>query len=196
MKKGTIVLIVVVVAIIGIFVWCKNSYNGMVKSDEEVNAAWSQVENVYQRRYDLIDNLVSTVKGYAEHEQSTLQGVIEARAKANQVKVDPDKLSAEDIARFQEAQGEFGQALSRLMVTYENYPELKANQNFLELQAELAGTENRIATERRKFNETARAYNTKIRSFPTNILASMFGFETKGYFEADAQAATAPKVEF
>lgn len=196
MKKGAVILVIVIVAVAGIFLWIKNSYNGLVKSDEAVNAAWSQVENVYQRRLDLIDNLVSTVKGYAEHEQSTLDSVIEARAKANQVRIDPSNLTPEDIARYQEAQGEFGQALSRLMVTYENYPDLKANQNFLELQAELAGTENRIATERRKFNEAARAYNTKVRSFPTNILASMFGFQTKGYFEADAAASSAPKVEF
>ena len=196
MKKGAVILVIVIVAVAGIFLWIKNSYNGLVKSDEAVNAAWSQVENVYQRRLDLIDNLVSTVKGYAEHEQSTLDSVIEARAKANQVRIDPSNLTPEDIARYQEAQGEFGQALSRLMVTYENYPDLKANQNFLELQAELAGTENRIATERRKYNETARAYNTMVRRFPKNILASMFGFTQKGYFEADDAAAAAPKVEF
>lgn len=196
MKKGAVILVIVIVAVAGIFLWIKNSYNGLVKSDEAVNAAWSQVENVYQRRLDLIDNLVSTVKGYAEHEQSTLDSVIEARAKANQVRIDPSSLTPEDIARYQEAQGEFGQALSRLMVTYENYPDLKANQNFSELQAELAGTENRIATERRRYNDAARAYNTMVRRFPRNILASIFGFGQKGYFEADTEAAEAPKVEF
>lgn len=196
MKKGLIIFAVIAVIVAGIFFWVKNTYNSMVSGEENVKAAWSQVENAYQRRLDLIDNLVSTVKGYAEHEKSTLEGVVEARAKATQVKIDPTNLSDGEIARYQQAQGEFGQALGRLMMTFENYPDLKANQNFLELQAELAGTENRIATERRKYNETAKGYNTSVRSFPANLIASMFGFETKGYFKADEAAKTAPKVEF
>ncbi|MCM1176369.1 MAG: LemA family protein [Clostridium sp.] len=196
MKKGWIILIAVALAVVAIFVWTKNSYNSLVAGDEQVSAAWSQVENVYQRRADLIPNLVATVKGYAEHEQSTLEGVIEARSKATQVTVNPDKLTEEEIARFQAAQGELGSALGRLMMITENYPELKANQNFRDLQAQLEGTENRIATERMKYNEVARAYNTSVRSFPKNIIASMFNFGTKGYFKASEGAETAPKVEF
>lgn len=196
MKKGLTILLIIAVIVIALFFWVKNSYNGLVKSDEQVKAAWSQVENVYQRRADLIPNLVATVKGYAEHESSTLESVIEARSKATQVTVDPDRLDAEEIARFQEAQGELTQALGRLVMLRESYPDLKANQNFMELQAQLEGTENRISTERMKYNETARGYNTMVRSFPKNIIASMFGFETKGYFEASEGAQTAPKVEF
>ncbi|MCM1501563.1 MAG: LemA family protein [Bacteroidales bacterium] len=196
MKKGWIILIAVALAVVAIFVWTKNSYNSLVAGDEQVSAAWSQVENVYQRRADLIPNLVATVKGYAEHEQSTLEGVIEARSKATQVTVNPDKLTEDEIARFQAAQGELGSALGRLMMITENYPELKANQNFRDLQAQLEGTENRIATERMKYNEVARAYNTSVRSFPKNIIASMFNFGTKGYFKASEGAETTPKVEF
>lgn len=196
MKRSHIILLVIVLAILALFIWVKNSYNGLVKADEQVKAAWSQVENVYQRRADLIPNLVATVKGYAEHESETLESVVEARSKATQVSVDPDKLDAADIARFQEAQGELTQAIGRLVMLRESYPDLKANQNFLELQAQLEGTENRISTERMKFNETARGYNTMVRSFPKNIIASMFGFGTKGYFEAAEGTETAPKVEF
>jgi LemA protein len=196
MKKGLTVLLIVAAVVLGIFLWVKGAYNKMVTADEGVQAAWAQVENVYQRRADLIPSLVATVKGYAQHESETLENVVAARAKATQTLVDPSDLSEEAIARFNEAQGELSSALGRLLMIQENYPDLKANQNFSELQAQLEGTENRIATERMKFNETARAYNTLIRKFPDNIIASMFGFEKKGYFEAQAGAETAPKVEF
>lgn len=196
MKKGLTVLLIVAAVVLGIFLWVKGAYNKMVTADEGVQAAWAQVENVYQRRADLIPNLVATVKGYAQHESETLENVVAARAKATQTLVDPSDLSEEAIARFNEAQGELSSALGRLLMIQENYPDLKANRNFSELQAQLEGTENRIATERMKFNETARAYNTLIRKFPDNIIASMFGFEKKGYFEAQAGAETAPKVEF
>lgn len=196
MKKGLTVLLIVAVVVLGLFVWFKGAYNKMVTADEGVQAAWAQVENVYQRRADLIPNLVATVKGYAQHESQTLEDVVAARAKATQVTIDPSNLSEEAIAGFNEAQGELSSALGRLLMIQESYPDLKANQNFSELQAQLEGTENRIATERMKFNETARAYNTLIRKFPDNIIASMFGFEKKGYFEAQAGAETAPKVEF
>ena len=196
MKKGLIGLLIAAAVILGLFVWVKNTYNGLVTADEGVKAAWSQVENVYQRRADLIPKLVATVKGYASHESSTLEAVIEARAKATQVTVDPDKLTEESIAAFQSAQGELGNAIGRLLVSVEQYPDLKANQNFLELQAQLEGTENRITVERQKFNDTAKAYNTQVRSFPANIIASMFNFEQKGYFKAAEGAQTAPKVEF
>lgn len=196
MKKGLITLIIVVVIVLGGFVWIKGAYNNMVTEDENVQNAWAQVENVYQRRADLIPNLVATVKGYAEHESATLENVVAARAKATQMTIDPENLSAEDIAKFNEAQGELSAALGRLLLIQENYPDLKANQQFSELQAQLEGTENRIATERMKFNDAAKAYNTLIRKFPDNIIASVFGFEKKGYFEAQAGAETAPKVEF
>lgn len=196
MKKGLIgILIAAVVAVVA-FVWVKNTYNNMVTEDENVQAAWSQVENVYQRRADLIPNLVATVKGYAEHESQTLENVIAARSKATQITVDPENLTEEALAKFNAAQGELSNALGRLLMLTENYPDLKANQQFSDLQAQLEGTENRITTERMKFNETAKAYNTLIRKFPDNIIASMFGFEKKGYFEAQAGAETAPKVEF
>ncbi len=196
MKKGLVTLIIVAVVVLGGFMWVKNGYNKMVVADENVQAAWAQVENVYQRRADLIPNLVATVKGYAEHESQTLENVVAARAKATQVTVNPENLTEEALAKYNEAQGELSAALGRLLMITENYPDLKANQNFLELQAQLEGTENRIATERMKFNETAKGYNTLVRSFPNNILASVFGFEKKGYFEAQAGAETAPKVEF
>ena len=196
MKKGKLLWIVAIVVALGLFGWCKNTYNGMVSADEGVQSAWSQVENVYQRRADLISNLVATVKGYAEHESGTLEAVVAARAKATQTTVDPSQLTAENIAKFQAAQGELGSALGRLLVTVERYPDLKANQNFLELQAQLEGTENRISTERMKFNETAKSYNTLIRSFPQNILASIFSFTPKGYFKAAEGSENAPKVEF
>ena len=196
MKKGLIAIIAVAVVLLGGFVWVKNAYNSMVTADENVQTAWSQVENVYQRRADLIPNLVATVKGYAAHESATLENVVAARAKATQVTVDPSDLTEEALAQFNEAQGELSAALGRLMMIQENYPDLKANQNFSDLQAQLEGTENRIATERMKFNESAKAYNTLIRKFPDNIIASVFGFEKKGYFEAQAGAQTAPTVEF
>jgi len=196
MKKGLIAVLVAAVVFIGGFFWVKNAYNAMVIEDENVQAAWSQVENVYQRRADLIPNLVATVKGYAAHEAQTLENVIAARSKATQVTVDPADLSEEALAKFNAAQGELSNALGRLPMITENYPDLKANQQFSDLQAQLEGTENRITTERMKFNETAKKYNTLIRKFPDNIIASMFGFEKKGYFEAQAGAETAPKVEF
>ena len=171
-------------------------YNSMVAKDEGVEAQWANVQNAYQRRADLIPNLVNTVKGAANFEQETLTRVIEARAKATSVNISPDNLTPENIERFQAAQGELSGALSRLLVSVERYPELKANQNFLELQAQLEGTENRISVERRKFNETVQDYNSYIRSFPRNMIAGMFDFEQKGYFEAEAGAQTATTVEF
>ena len=196
MKKGLITVLIIAAIVLGGFVWVKGAYNNMVTEDENVQTAWAQVENVYQRRADLIPNLVATVKGYAEHESSTLENVVAARAKATQMTIDPENLSAEAIAKFNEAQGELSTALGRLLLIQENYPDLKANQQFSELQAQLEGTENRISTERMKFNEAAKVYNTLIRKFPDNIIASVFGFEKKGYFEAQAGTETAPKVEF
>ncbi|MDD5570816.1 MAG: LemA family protein [Bacteroidales bacterium] len=172
------------------------TYNGMVTREEGVVSQWSNVENVYQRRLDLIPNLVSTVKGYATHENKTLTEVVEARAKATSVTIDPNKLDATSIQKFQQAQDGLSSALSKLMVVVERYPDLKANQNFLELQSQLEGTENRIAVERRKFNEMAQAYNIYIRKFPKNIIASICGFDKKSYFQSQAGAEKAPKVEF
>ena len=176
--------------------WLSSSYNRLVSKNEEANAAWQNVESDYQRRLDLIPNLVSTVKGYAEFEKSTLEAVVQARAQATQVKLDPSNLNKENLAAFQQAQGAVSSSLSRLLVTVEQYPDLKANQNFLELQAELTGTENRIKVSRNNFNEAVKNYNLSVKSFPTNILASMFGFQARAYFEADAGAEKAPKVEF
>ena len=172
------------------------SYNTMIEKQEAVSAQWAQVENVYQRRADLIPNLVNTVKGYAAHEQETLEGVIEARSKATSVNVNPGEMSASSLEQFQKAQEGLSSALSRLMVVVERYPDLKANENFRDLQAQLEGTENRISVERMKFNEATRDYNTYIAKFPRNIIASIFSFEKKPYFEAAAGAAEAPKVEF
>ena len=196
MKKGYVILIVIVAVALVLFFWIKGMYNSMVRTDETVSQAWAQVENVYQRRADLVPNLVATVKGYAEHESSTLEAVVEARAKATQATVDPSTLSEEELARFMSAQNELGTAIGRLLVSVERYPDLKANQNFLELQAQLEGTENRITVERQKFNEAARNYNVTIRRFPNNIFAGMFGFEKKGYFEASEGAEQAPVVSF
>ena len=196
MKKSWIILIVVALLLVIGYSSVKNSYNSMVTLEEGVTAQWSQVENVYQRRADLIPNLVNTVKGYAAHEKETLEGVIEARAKATSVNINPEKLDAQSIQQFQDAQSGLSSALSRLMVVVEKYPDLKANQNFLDLQAQLEGTENRIAVERRRFNETAQAYNTTIRKFPKNIMAGIFGFEKKDYFEAQQGAEKAPEVQF
>lgn len=196
MKKSYIVLIVIAVVVLGAFIWVKNTYNGLVKADEGVGAAWAQVENVYQRRADLIPNLVATVKGYASHEAETFENVTAARSKATQITVDPSELTEDQIEKFNEAQGELSSAIGRLLMITENYPDLKANENFRDLQAQLEGTENRISTERMKFNEAARSFNTKVRSFPTNLIASMFGFEKKGYFEAQEGAETAPEVQF
>ena len=196
MKKGCIALIVLGVIALALFGWVKNSYNGLVSQQENVEKAWGNVENQYQRRADLIPNLVETVKGYAKHEQETLEGVIEARANATKVTIDPTNMTPEDLQKYQAAQGEVGSALSRLIAVAENYPDLKANQNFLDLQSQLEGTENRIAVERNKFNEVAREYNTKRRTFPTNIIASIFNFGDKPYFQAQEGADKAPKVDF
>ena len=193
-KNKTVWIIIAVVAVL--FFWMKGVYNNMVTRGEEVSVAWSQVENQYQRRMDLIPNLVNTVKGYASHERETLEGVVQARAEATQTRIDPSNLTAESLQAFQSAQGELSSALSRLMVVLERYPDLKANQNFQELQAQLEGTENRIATERKRFNEVARSYNVYIRKFPNNILSGVFGFEAKAYFAAEAGAEKAPTVEF
>jgi LemA protein len=193
MKRNTIIIIAAIVAIVG---YCMSSYNTLVGQDEAVGTAWSNVENQYQRRVDLIPNLVNTVKGYASHEKETFEAVVSARAKATQTTVDIDDLTPEKIAAYQKAQGELGSALGRLLAITENYPELKANENFKELQAQLEGTENRISTERHKFNEVAKTYNTSIRRFPKNIIASMFGFEKRPYFEAQEGAEKAPEVKF
>ena len=196
MKKGFIIL-VAVVAVIAIFIfWGIGKYNGFVSQEEGVKAQWSNVENVYQRRADLIPNLVATVKGYATHEEKTLTEVIEARAKATSVTIDPTKLNESNIAAFQKAQDGLSGALSRLMVSVEQYPNLKANENFLALQSQLEGTENRIAVERRKYNETAQAFNAAIRRFPANIIAGMGSFEQKGYFKDSEGADKAPQVKF
>jgi LemA protein len=196
MKKGSIILLVVAgLFLLLLFNGC-GSYNNMVGKQESVSSAWSQVENVYQRRLDLIPNLVNTVKGVANFEQKTLTDVIQARANASSIKVDASKLSPEQIQRFQASQGELSQALGRLMVVAEQYPQLKATQNFLELQSQLEGTENRIAVERQKFNEVVKDYNSYIRKFPQVIYSGMMGFEKKGYFEASAGAEKVPEVQF
>lgn len=196
MNKKWIIWGVVILLIVILYSSLKGSYNNMVALDEQVKTSWSQVENVYQRRADLIPNLVSTVKGYAEFEKGTLTQVIEARAKATQVTIDASKLNEQTMRQFQESQGALTQALSRLMVVAEQYPNLKANQNFLDLQAQLEGTENRIATERRTYNEVVQSYNTTIRSFPKNIFAGMFGFQPRPNFTADPGANKAPQVNF
>ena len=188
---------IVVLGVLAIIVlWGIGRYNAMVSAEENVETAWSQVENQYQRRSDLIPNLVETVKGYAAHERETLEGVMAARARATQVVIDPANATAEQIASYQAAQGELTQALGRLMAVAEAYPDLKANENFMNLQSQLEGTENRITVARNNFNEVARAYNTMIRRFPTNIIASVFGFEKKPYFEAQDGAEVAPQVKF
>jgi len=196
LSKGIIALLVVLGVILITFMWAKNGYNRMVGQEEQVTTAWSQVENVYQRRADLIPNLVATVQGYASHERETLEGVVNARAKATQTTIDPTNMTQAQMANFQQVQGELSQALGRLMVVVERYPDLKANQNFLELQAQLEGTENRITVERQKYNEVVRVYNTNIRRFPSNILAGIFGFERKVNFEAREGADVAPVVQF
>ncbi len=179
-----------------LLLWSVSGYNGLVSMDEQVAGKWANVETQYQRRADLIPNLVNTVKGYATHEKETLKGVMEARSKATQVKVDADDLSPERIAEFQKAQGELSTALGRMLAIREQYPDLKANQNFLELQSQLEGTENRITVARKDFNDAAKAYNVAIRRFPKNILAALFGFDKKSYFEAESGAEKAPEVQF
>lgn len=196
MKKSIIVIIVIALVAIYIFFLFKNSYNSMVVKDEAVAEAWSQVQNVYQRRADLIPNLVSTVKGFAAQEQEVFIGVSEARANATSMNFNAENMTEANFKAFQEAQDQLSGALSRLLVTVERYPELKSDKNFLELQAQLEGSENRIAVERKKFNEATNEYNQMIRVFPKNIIAGMFGFEKKPYFEASQGADVAPKVEF
>ncbi len=194
MKKVTIIIIVAVVTIIAI--WAVSGYNSLVGMDENVSNQWANVETQYQRRADLIPNLVNTVKGYAAHEKETLEGVIAARSQATQIKVDPTDLTPEKLAEYQKAQGQLATALGKLLAITENYPDLKANQNFLELQAQLEGTENRINVARKNFNDAAKTYNTTIRRFPKNILAGMFGFDKRAYFEAAEGAEQAPQVQF
>lgn len=182
--------------VLAAFLFSSCGYNKMVEMDEQVTSQWAQVENVYQRRADLIPNLVNTVKGYAAHEQETLEGVIEARSKATAVTIDPSKLTPESIQQFNQAQEGLSSALSRLMVVVERYPDLKANQNFMDLQAQLEGTENRITVERMKFNQTTQTYNAYIRKFPQVIYSGWFGFDKKSYFEAQQGAEKAPEVQF
>lgn len=193
MKRSTIILIVVIALLA---IWGVTGYNGMVTLEENVSNEWSQVETQYQRRADLIPNLVNTVKGYAKHEQETLEGVIAARSKATQITVDAENLTPEKMAEYQQAQGAVSQALGKLLAITENYPDLKANENFRDLQAQLEGTENRITAARANFNRMAKEYNTAIRRFPKNILVSLFGFDKRAYFEAQEGAENAPKVEF
>ena len=194
MKKVTIIILVAVVAIIAF--WAISGYNSLVGMDENVSNQWANVETQYQRRADLIPNLVNTVKGYAAHEKETLEGVMAARSQATQIKVDPTDLTPEKLAEYQKAQGQLATALGKLLAITENYPDLKANQNFLELQAQLEGTENRINVARKNFNDAAKTYNTTIRRFPKNILAGMFGFDKRAYFEAAEGAEQAPQVQF
>ncbi len=196
MNKIWIALIVVAVLILGVFGWLKGTYNGFVTSQESVSQLWADVESAYQRRADLIPNLVETVKGYASHEKEVLTGVTEARSRVGSIRVDPAKMTTESLKSFQDAQGALSGALTRLLAVAENYPTLKANENFRDLQTQLEGTENRINVARSRFNEGAREYNTRIRSFPANMLAGMFGFGAKAYFQADEGASVAPKVKF
>ena len=195
-KKGLVTIIIIAVVVLVIYLWFKSGYNAMVEKQEEVEAQWAQVENVYQRRADLIPNIVNTVKGYAQHEESTLTAVIEARAKATSITIDPSNITPEQLEQFQMAQDQLSSALNRLMAVQENYPDLKANEQFMALITELEGSENRIAVERRNFNEKAKEYNQYIRKFPRNIIASMFGFEKVGYFKAKEGADVAPTVQF
>lgn len=192
-NKGLIIALVVIVLVA---LWGITSYNGLVSMDEAVSNKWANVETQYQRRSDLIPNLVSTVKGYATHERQTLEAVMQARSQATQVKIDPSNCTPQQLAAYQKAQGDVTSALGKLLAITENYPDLKANQNFLELQSQLEGTENRINVARKDFNDAAKEYNTAIRRFPKNIVASMGGFEKRPYFEAEAGAEKAPKVEF
>lgn len=192
-SKSTMIFIGVIVVIV---LWAISGYNSLVNMDEGVTNKWSNVETQYQRRADLIPNLVNTVKGYAKHEQQTLEAVMQARSQATQVKIDPSNCTPEQLAAYQKAQGDVTSALGKLLAITENYPDLKANQNFLELQSQLEGTENRITVARKDFNDAANVYNASIRRFPKNILADIFGFEKHAYFEAEAGAEKAPKVEF
>lgn len=195
--RGLTITIIVVAVVLLLVFWGVGQYNSMVVLDEQVNTSWSQVENQYQRRVDLIPNLVETVKGYASHERETLEGVINARAKASQPIIQAgDGMTQEQLNQFQQAQGDLTSALNRLMVVVERYPELKADENFRQLQAQLEGTENRITTARMDFNNEAQQYNTKVRRFPTNIFTGLFGFHQRPYFQAEAGAEQAPQVKF
>lgn len=195
MKKNKgLIITIVVIALVAL--WGISSYNGLVGMDENVSNQWANVETQYQRRSDLIPNLVNTVKGYAKHESQTLEAVMATRSQATQVKIDPSNCTPQQLAAYQKAQGDVTTALGKLLAITENYPDLKANQNFLELQSQLEGTENRINVARKDFNDSAKEYNTSLRRFPRNIIASMFGFEKRNYFEAEAGAEKAPKVEF
>jgi len=201
MKRSTIIILavigVIVLIAIGIFGWATGMYNSLVKLDESVNQAWAQVQNQYQRRADLIPNLVETVKGYAQHESQVFTDVAEARSSVGKLTVTPEVLNnPQAFQKFQEAQGMLSSALSRLMAVAENYPQLKANENFLQLQSQLEGTENRITVERKRFNEVVQDYNVKVRTFPTAIFAGMFGFAQKQYFQAEPGSDKAPKVKF
>ena len=195
-NKKPFILIGIVALIILIGGWLMKGYNGMVNEDENVNLQWSEVENQYQRRLDLIPNLVNVVKGYASHEKETLEGVIEARAKATQTTIDPSNMNEEQLANFQKAQDGLSGALNRLMVVVEKYPELKANENFLQLQAQLEGTENRITLARKDYNDAATIYNKEVRRFPNNMLAGIFGFSVRPQFKAQEGAESAPTVQF
>ncbi|MDO5571958.1 MAG: LemA family protein [Bacteroidales bacterium] len=196
MKKGLIITVIIIAVIAAFAGWCISSYNGLVGAEEQVDSQWAKVESQYQRRADLIPNLVNTVKGYASHENSTLENVVAARAKATQVTVDVNNLDEASLKKYQAAQGELSQALGKLLAITENYPDLKANQNFLELQAQLEGTENRITVARDRYNEIAKSYNVTVRRFPAAIVANIAGFDKKPYFQAEAEASKAPKVEF
>lgn len=196
MKKGTIGLLVVSVVILMLIGGTLTTYNSLVAKDEAATTAWGNIQSQYQRRADLVPNLVNTVKGYAKHESETLEGVVEARAKATQIKVDADNITPEKLKQFQSAQGELTQALGRLIAVQENYPDLKANENFSELQAQLEGTENRINESRQLYNAAVQTYNVSVRRFPANIVAGMFGFDKKTQFEAEAGTEKAPQVEF
>ncbi|MFC2462106.1 MAG: LemA family protein [Porphyromonas endodontalis] len=195
-NKTPFVIIGIVALVILIGGWLMKGYNGMVNEDENVNLQWSEVENQYQRRLDLIPNLVNVVKGYAAHEKETLEGVIEARAKATQTTIDPSNMTEEQLANFQKAQDGLSGALNRLMVVVEKYPELKANENFLQLQAQLEGTENRITVARKGYNDAATIYNKLVRRFPNNMLAGIFGFSVRPQFKAQEGAESAPTVQF
>ena len=195
-KGGLIAIVILILLVLWAVVAGISFNNKAVQQEEGVRQAWSQVENQYQRRADLIPNLVNTVKGYATHERETLEGVVEARAKATQMTVDPTKMTPKDLAAYQQAQGELSQALGRLLAVSERYPDLKANENFKALQIQLEGTENRISTERKRFNEVTQEYNTFVRKFPNNIFGSILGFKAKPYFESVAGADRAPEVKF
>lgn len=196
MKKKFVPIIIVAAVVVILVAWGVSVYNGLVVKDENCSKQWSKVESQYQRRMDLIPNLVNTVKGYASHEEATLLKVIEARNQASQVKIDAENMTQEQLNNFQQTQENLSSAIRGLNIVVEQYPDLKANQNFLELQSQLEGTENRIAVERQRYSDVVNEYNTSVRRFPNSVFASMFGFDKKTYFEAQSGAENAPKVEF